>query len=59
MVIEAGADVTLPVGSVLDLARNATLIVEGRLRLDGLLKRSPAARFIKRGGGTISTSILR
>ncbi len=59
VVIEAGADLTLPVGSVLDLARNATLIVEGRLRLDGLLKRSPTARFTKRGNGTISTSILR
>ncbi len=57
VVIEAGADVTLPVGSVLDLAWNATVIVEGRLRFDGLLKRSPTARFIKRGGGTISATV--
>ncbi len=57
VVIEAGADVTLTAGSVLDLAWNATVIVEGHLRLRGLLKRSPAARFIKRGDGTISATV--
>ena len=57
LVIEAGADLTLTVGSVLDLAWKATVIVEGHLRLDGLLKRSPTARFIKRGDGTISATV--
>ena len=55
--IEAGADVTLTTGSVLDLGRNATVIVEGHLRLDGLLKRSPTARLLKRGDGTISATV--
>ena len=36
------------------LAYGATLLVEGRLRLDGLLKRSPGAHFETRGDGTIS-----
>ena len=57
VIIEAGADVTLAAGSVLDLARNATVIVEGRLHLGGLLKRSPTARFITRGDGTISATV--
>ena len=57
VVIEAGADLTLTARSVLDLAWNATVIVEGHLRLDGLLKRSPSARFIKRGDGTISATV--
>ncbi|MFQ5569117.1 MAG: hypothetical protein ACE5G0_05550 [Rhodothermales bacterium] len=53
VVIEAGADVLIPHISTLDLAYGATLIVEGRLTLKGLLKRHPGAHLIKRDGGRI------
>lgn len=59
VVIEAGADVAIPADGVLDLAYGATLIVEGRLRLDGLLKRHPQALLLQRGDGTISVTGLR
>ena len=56
VMIEAGADITLLPGSILDLAYGAIFLVEGRLRLDGLLKRSPGAQFETRGDGMISVS---
>ncbi len=59
VIVEAGADVTLPPGSVLDLAYGATLVVEGRLRLGGLVKRSPAATLARRDGGTIHAAPRR
>ncbi len=59
VIVGAGAEVTLLPGSVVDLAAGARLLVEGRLRLDGLLKHNPGAVFTTRGGGTISVSAGR
>jgi len=59
VIVEAGADVTLAAGSVLDLAYGSTMIIEGRLRLNGLLKRNPGARFLTRDEGTVSVDLPR
>lgn len=59
VLVEAGAEVTLPARSVIDLGLGARLIIEGRLILRGLLKQSPGAQFITRAGGTISVAAPR
>ncbi len=59
VIVEAGAEVIMLPGSVVDLAFGARLLVEGRLRLDGLLKRHPSAAFTTLGDGTISVSAGR
>lgn len=59
VLVDVNAQVTLGSDSVLDLARGATVVVRGRLQMDGLLQHRAGARLLTEDNGTISVSLDR